>query len=78
MANKYFRTWSNPLGEWEHNNRLYAVTHNPDANYPWVLNFADGNGNGGGGSPFKTREEMEHHMGRLGLPQMRKQLTLGI
>ena len=61
---------------WQQGDWVYAIQHHPDASYPWCLDYAYHNG--GGGSPFKTREELEEYMRRNGIGRPAQQMTLGI
>lgn len=67
---------------WEVGDRVYGIRHDPERNYPWVLEHAGLTGVFGGTVPFKTAEELEEHMRVRGLKAPsgwhEGQMTLGI
>lgn len=65
------------IQQWKTATRWYIVRHSPDANYPWHLEHVDLDGNGGGGAPFKTYDELCEYAAKLGLKVV-QQLTLGL
>ena len=77
---KWFERWAEgAVEQWEHNGRLYVIRHieRTPAGVEWCLDYADLDGNGGGGAPFSTRDELEEYVRICGLRPY-EQLTLGI
>ncbi|QQE80903.1 hypothetical protein [Alicyclobacillus sp. SO9] len=69
--------YEHAIEEWEYEGKLYYVVNRQCGEFYWQLNHVHLHFQGGGGAPFRTRQELDERVRQAGLrPQ--QQLTLDI
>ncbi|GMA50164.1 hypothetical protein GCM10025857_15210 [Alicyclobacillus contaminans] len=75
---KWFEEWAkDAVEQWKHDGRWYIIRHAEGSKFQWFLDYMDLDGMGGGGAPFRTREELDEYVRTYRLRPY-EQLTLGI